>query len=196
MALMQDTRPGAGATPGGCPVNHHGPDERKAARSIDLDAAPLTCDAEGTWHVRGFDEARAILRSNATRQAGFNAELVTRTSVTGNLPVLYQEGKDHQEQRKQTARFFTPKTVSTSYQKLMQTLADGLVADLQRTRRADLSQMSLTLAVQVAGQVVGLTDSRLPGMAGRLAAFFRLTRLPERETLASRLQQLVSARHL
>ena len=83
------------------------------------------------------------------------------------------EGKAHQQQRKQTARFFTPKTVSSNYRQFMETLSDQLVNELKRKKRVDLSQLSLTLAVQVAARVVGVTNSRLAGLDRRLDAFFQ-----------------------
>jgi cytochrome P450 len=122
--------------------------------------------------VRGFEEARAILRSSSTSQAGFNAEMIGQVPGTDTLPILYLEGKAHQEQRRRAARFFTPKAVSERYRLLMERLADKLTGSLQRSKRADLSRLTLTLAVRVAAEVVGLTNSRLPGMARRLDAFF------------------------
>jgi cytochrome P450 len=92
-----------------------------------------------------------------------------------NLPVLYQEGKEHLEQRKQTARYFTPTATSRNYRQFMTDLADELVATLRKQGHADLSKVTMTLAVNVAAQVVGLTDSRLPGMDKRLDAFFQET---------------------
>jgi len=86
--------------------------------------------------------------------------------------VLYQEGEEHRAQRTQIAKFFTPATISKSYRPFMERLADTLIAELKRTKQADLSALSMTLAVQVAAQVVGLTDSRLPGMDRRIDSFF------------------------
>src|SRR5262249_30040775 len=51
-------------------------------------------------------------------------------------------------------------------------LAGELVAELARSKRGDLSRLGMRLAVQVAGEVVGLTASRRPGMDRRLDAFF------------------------
>ncbi len=156
-----------------CPIDHTAWSQQKTARTTEPGNLPIERDADGVWQVRGCEEVRAILRSADTRQAGFKAELLERIP-TGirNSPILYQEGKAHQLQRKQTARFFTPKAVSSDYRLLMERLADQLIAELQRTRRADLSQLSMTLAVRVAAEVVGLTNSRLPGMDKRLDAFF------------------------
>ena len=87
-------------------------------------------------------------------------------------PILYQEGKEHNEQRKQTARFFSPRAVSDNYRELMEEFAAGFIRELRRKRRVELDALSFKLAVKVAGKVVGLTDSRLPGMDRRLETFF------------------------
>lgn len=157
---------------GGCPFDHAALSQQKTAQAPDINGTPIERDTAGVWQVRGFKQARAILRSSDTRQAGFKAELLARMPQRMNPPILYQEGKPHNDQRKQTARFFTPKTVSEKYRQLMETLADRLIRALQRTGRADLSNVSMKLAVRVAGEVVGLTNSRVPGMDRRLNAFF------------------------
>ena len=155
-----------------CPIDHSAWPQQKTARAGKLATAAIGRDSVGRWQVRGFEEARAILRSGNTKQAGFNAEFLARMPNM-NQPILYQEGKIHQQQRKQTARFFTPKTVSTNYRQLMERLADQMVAELQRKKQADLSQLSLKLAVRVAAEVVGVTNSLMPGMDTRLDAFFQ-----------------------
>jgi cytochrome P450 len=157
-----------------CPVDHAMFSGQKTARVAEPENAPIECDAEGVWHVRGFAEARAVLRSNYTRQAGFNADSMSGVPGLMNRPMLYQDGKVHDMQRKLTARFFAPKTVSANYQRLMERQADQLVAALRRKKRIDLSQLTLTMAVRVASEVIGLTNSRLPGMGKRLDAFFSL----------------------
>ncbi|WIG59753.1 MAG: Cytochrome P450 [Ktedonobacterales bacterium] len=162
------------STTGRCPIDHHPYAVQKTARTSEPVGVPILRDAEGVWHVRGHEEARAILRSPDTKQSGFKAELIERLPRAMNLPILYQEGKPHQQQRKQTARFFTPKAVSANYRRLMETLSDQFVADLQSARRADLSRLSLALAVRVAAEIIGLTNSRRPGMEKRLAVFFAM----------------------
>jgi len=128
-------------------------------------------DKDGVWHVRSFEATREVLRSADTKQAGFNAELLARIPNMMNQPILYQEGKAHQQQRKQTARFFTPKMVSDNYRQGVERLVSQLIKKLQRKKQLDLSQLSITLAVRVAAQVVGLTNS-YPGLPQRLEAFF------------------------
>jgi cytochrome P450 len=163
----------AADTPIQCPVEHSTLSYQKTSRSIEVNTASLERDAQGIWQVQSFEEARTILRSRATKQAGFNAEMLAKIPGVTNRPILYMEGKAHQQQRKQTARFFTPKTVRSDYQQFMETLADQFVSELKRKKRVDLSQLSLRLAVQVAARVVGVTNSRLPGIDRRLDAFFQ-----------------------
>lgn len=160
----------------GCPV-HAAPqsglkDVRKVARRSAPGAPAIERRGE-VWHVRSYAHVRAILRdAEATRQAGFNAESVG--AIRMRQPVLFQDGPEHKRYRTAVARFFTPKTVSERYRAMMEALARELIAELVQRGRAELSALSLRLAVQVAAQVVGLTNSR--GMEGRLEAFFRLQR--------------------
>jgi len=155
-----------------CPIDHSALSQQKTVRGVEPVDRPIERDADGVWHVRGFDEARAVLRSGNTQQAGFKADLLARLPRKMKSPILYQEGKAHQQQRKQTARFFTPKAVSSNYRQLMETLVDQLIKELQDKKRADLSKLSMVLAIRVAGEVVGLTNSLLPGITKRLDAFF------------------------
>ena len=50
-------------------------------------------------------------------------------------------------------------------------IRQGLIAGLVRDGEADLDDLSLKLAVEVAAQVVGLTDSAAPGMERRVTGF-------------------------
>ncbi len=162
----------AEASPSRCPVDHSAWSWQKTAQvSEPPDAPAIEQDSDGTWHVHSFEAIRSILRSPHTRQAGFNAEMVQRAPGDMRPPILYQDGKGHNEQRKQTARFFTPKAVSDNYRQLMERLAERLVKRLKRKKQVDLTQLSLELAVRVASQVVGLTNS-YPGLTQRLEAFF------------------------
>ncbi len=155
-----------------CPINHVVISQQKTARAVEPPTQPVERTHDGVWHIRGYAEAHAILRAAGTKQAGFNAELIDRIPSRMNMPVLYQEGQDHHQQRKQTARYFTPKAVDENYRQLMEGLSDRIIAHLKKRGQADLSNLSMRLAVQVAGKVVGLTNSLLPGMDRRLDAFF------------------------
>lgn len=156
----------------GCPIDHTTVSQQKTARTTEASVPAIERDATGVWQVRSFAAARAILRSASTKQAGFKAELIARLPQSMNPPILYQEGQPHHQQRKQTARFFTPKAVSDNYRQLMERYAAQLIGRLQRRKRLELNDLSLQLAVRVAAEVIGLTNSRVPGMARRLNAFF------------------------
>lgn len=149
----------------------------------------LEPDANGVWHAYDYADVKALLRLDGTRQAGFKADLVGRMPPGMRLPVLYQEGAEHRAQRSEIAKFFTPATINKSYRPFIERLADALIADLQRAKQADLSALSMTLAVQVAAQVVGLTNSRLPGMDRRIDSFF--DQPPEQASRAERTLKLV-----
>jgi len=154
-----------------CPVDHSAWSWQKTVPTAPSTGPAVEQDKDGVWHVRSFEATREVLRSADTKQAGFNAELLARIPNMMNQPILYQEGKAHQQQRKQTARFFTPKMVSDNYRQGVERLVSQLIKKLQRKKQLDLSQLSITLAVRVAAQVVGLTNS-YPGLPQRLEAFF------------------------
>ena len=152
MSTEQQNIPSADKEEARCPIDHSTLARQKTARSIEASAVPIECDEAGVWHVRGFDEARAILRSGETKQAGFNAEMIGRLQNKMKPPILYQEGKVHHQQRKMTARYFTPKVVSSSYRQLMERLVEQSIQQLERKKTADLSDISLQLAVRVASK--------------------------------------------
>lgn len=176
--------------PAGCPVDHTAYSRQKTAPHPEPATPALARSADGTWHVRGFAEARQILRGTQTKQAGFKADLLERMPDGRSQPILYQEGQAHLQQRKQTARFFTPTATSANYRALMENLSDDLLAGFRQAGRADLSTLSLRLAVAVAAQVVGLTNSRRPGMDRRLDSFFRGSLAAAATGLAGRLRQV------
>jgi cytochrome P450 len=121
--------------------------------------------------IGDFELARKILRSGAVRQAGFKAELVARNTLS-RPPVLFQEGEAHQKQRSATARFFAPRVVGERYRDLMLQLSARLVGDFRSKGRGDLDRMSNEMAVAVAAEIVGLTDSPLSGLAKRINQLF------------------------
>ncbi len=171
---VQSIHTASDSAAGKCPVDHTKFSHQKTAIQTDTSTQPLERDAQGVWHVRGFDEARAILRgTETTKQAGFGASQVMNVKAIINLPILYLEGKAHLSQRRQTARFFTPKTVTTDYTTFIESLADDLIANLKRNHREDLDKMSLTLATAVVSKVVGLTNNLMSGMDKRVERFFQ-----------------------
>lgn len=157
-----------------CPFDHASPgmSDRKCSRAGETLTPPFEVHGD-RWTIRSFTLARAILRdAEATQQAGFGADTLEGSAQRMRPPILYLEGAEHKAQRTTTARFFTPQTVSNSYREMMESLSDELIADLKTHKTADLSQLSMRLATQVAAQVVGLTNSSVTGMSRRLDTFF------------------------
>ncbi|MFI5617235.1 cytochrome P450 [Streptomyces sp. NPDC051567] len=132
---------------------------------------PVARAGDGVWEVRGYDEARAVLRSTSTVQAGLGVEMVSKLPKHIRRPVLYRDGPEHREHRRQTARFFTPRRVDEHYREVMAHVAQAQIDRLRADGRARLSDLSFDLAIGVACAVIGLTDSR-PGIKQRLERFF------------------------
>ncbi|MEV0218276.1 cytochrome P450 [Streptomyces sp. NPDC050704] len=145
------------------------------ARKIDRQPAHATCPVsragDGTWQVRGYAQARAVLRSTGTLQAGLGIETVEKLPARVRRPVLYRDGPEHREHRRQTARYFTPRRVDEHYRDLMIRITGEQLAPLRAAGTAQLSELSFGMAIEVASAVIGLTDSR-PGIRRRLEAFF------------------------
>jgi cytochrome P450 len=147
-------------------------------RRVDRDEAvgcPVYQDDDGVWRVHTYAAAREVLRSTQTRQRGFGADQAREAFRKMRPTVLFRDGPEHREHRRQTAKYFTPRKVHTSYRELMHRYAE---LELRRLRRgpADLADLSFRLAVAVAGEVIGLTPARR-GMARRLERFFTERRL-------------------
>jgi cytochrome P450 len=145
--------------------------QRKIDRGALAPGCPVHAGADGVWRIQDHAGARALLRSTNTRQAGFGIENATKLNGRMRLPVLYRDGAEHREHRRQTAKYFTPRRVETVYRALMERLADEQCDVLLRRGEADLSALSFDLAVAVAGEVIGLTEGR-GRMARRLDRFF------------------------
>ncbi|MET9381318.1 cytochrome P450 [Streptomyces sp. NPDC002928] len=126
---------------------------------------------DGVWQVRGYEEARAVLRSTETVQAGLGIETVEKLPSKIRRPVLYRDGPEHREHRRQTARFFTPRRVDERYREVMVRVAEAQIGKVREAGRAQLSDLSFHLAIEVASAVIGLTESR-PGIRERLERFF------------------------
>ncbi|GHJ35649.1 cytochrome P450 [Streptomyces sp. TS71-3] len=141
------------------------------AEGRDAGRCPVRQGPDGVWQVRGYAAARAVLRSTDTVQAGLGIETMERMPAAFRRPVLYRDGPEHREHRRQTARFFTPRRVLEYYRPIMERVAGAQLAALRAAGEADLSHLGFRLAIEVASAVIGLTGSR-PGIQRRLEAFF------------------------
>ncbi|WP_433059505.1 cytochrome P450 [Dactylosporangium sp. CS-033363] len=139
----------------------------RSSRKVERD----TSEAEGVWPVCTHAAGRAVLRSPDTVQAGLGVETVEKLPPGIRRPVLYRDGSEHREYRRQTARFFTPRRVDEHYRDLMVEAAERQLDILRRTGEVELSALSFRLAIDVAAAVIGLTESR-PGIDRRLERFF------------------------
>src|SRR5690554_5172947 len=156
--------------PASCP--YPGAARRSQPPGTSPDPEPAVALAGGEAEVRSLAAARQVLRAgDVARQAGFGAEAASRSPLPLRPPVLWQDGMEHRRQRTAIARFFTPAAAKERYRPLMERLADELVAEVAARGRAELSGLAMRMAVGVAAQVVGLTDSRRPGMHERIEAF-------------------------
>ncbi|MET0134075.1 MAG: cytochrome P450 [Kibdelosporangium sp.] len=143
---------------------------RKVDRG-DTEVCPVRHDADQVWRITGYPAARAFLRDTATVQAGMGIETINMMPAGMRRPVLYRDGPEHREHRRQTARFFTPRRVDEAYRDLMGRVADAQIDRLRQADTVDLSELSFGLAVEVTSAVIGLTESR-PGIRRRLERFF------------------------
>lgn len=155
-------------------------DPRKTAAIADANRSRVgdavqVCDAA---------MAKAVLTSAHTRQAGFSAEIPSLLDTLGNPPVIMLDGERHRRQRSMTARFFSPKVVTTRYAELMERTADRLITRFRAAKRANLEDLSMELATTIAAEVVGLTNSDPRGMARRLNAFFGSGEKPKADRLS------------
>jgi cytochrome P450 len=144
---------------------------RKVGRGDLAPGCPVHAGPDDVWHVQDYATAREFLRHHDTRQAGFGIENASKMDGRMRMPVLYRDGAEHRDHRRQTAKYFTPKRVDKAYRDLMTRFADEQCAVLLRRGTVDLSELSFQLAVAVAGEVIGLTDGR-GSMAKRLDRFF------------------------
>ena len=164
---MDETLAGDGV----CPF--HGAGRRSQPPGASPSPDPYVVHRGGDEvEVRSLAAARQVLRAGSVaRQNGFGVEQASRSPLRTKPPVLWQDGEEHKRQRTAIARFFTPLAAKERYRPLMERLADELVAAAAARGRAELSGLAMRRAVGVAAQVVGLTDSRRPGMHARIEAF-------------------------
>lgn len=119
-----------------------------------------------TWHLRSHAAVRQVLRDTENVRQGIKNDNPLFTRL--RQPVIFQDGASHREQRAAIARFFTPKTVGSEYQGIIEEQTSTLLDGLERRGHADLSELSMQLAMAVAAQVIGLTHSRRPGIGQRV----------------------------
>ena len=136
-------------------------------------AARVDQDSQGEWHIRGYAEAKELLKEDLL-QAGFNASEIEKTGLD---PVLYQHGEAHRQQRGAIAKFFSPTTVAQKHIPMIEKAADEIIADLVQAKQLDLKPLTTRMAAIVASAVVGLNPS--PGLIKRLDGMLHSPTVPE-----------------
>lgn len=165
-------------------------DDRKSAR---VAAERVTFDPAAQVITR-FSFARDLLRSSRAKQAGAASDEVD-TGNPEHAPVFYLDGEAHRRKRSAIARLFTATVVTTRYRAVMERTTDALIAQLKAAGKARLDALSLELAVAVAAEIVGLTESGRTSMAARIGATLATGHLSRWRKLARLLQPLVFRYH-
>ncbi|PKQ24008.1 MAG: cytochrome P450 [Actinobacteria bacterium HGW-Actinobacteria-5] len=159
----------------GKPSRESGVDHSDRRRAVEPgEAGSPRVEVDGhVWRIRSLGVARQVLRAReGTTQAGFTAEWIPKGYLKHH-PILISDGPRHDEQRRKVARFFAPAVVADRYAEAMAASADALLATAEQQGTFRLDDLALHYTVEVTAQVVGLTESAIPGMAARLVSFFR-----------------------
>jgi cytochrome P450 len=130
-------------------------------------------DAQGVWHIRGYAEARDLLKEDMI-QEGFNAEDLRKAGFDA---VLYQHGETHRQSRAAIAKYFSPTTVQQTHMAVIEKTANVLVAELIAQKSMDLRGLSRRMATIIASAVIGLNPT--DGMVNRLDKMLHSPKAPE-----------------
>jgi cytochrome P450 len=140
-------------TTSGCPV-HQGRDDRKSAK---LAEARLHVPA-GVRIIGNFAAGRDVLRSPKVRQAGATSGAVD-LSKPEEISFFFLDGEAHRKRRAAVAGLFAPKAIVTRHHVVMNRAIGEITASLQQRGAAPLDELSWQMAVDVAADIVGLTNS-------------------------------------
>jgi cytochrome P450 len=136
-------------------------------------------DEHGTWHVRGYAEARDLLKEDMI-QDGFNAEELRKVGFEG---VLYMSGEPHRQMRAAIAKYFSPTTVQNTHMAVIEKTADELIGRLKTQKRINLRVLSRDMATVIATAVIGLEPTK--GLIYRLDSMLHSGPLPKNKILAA-----------
>lgn len=133
----------------------------------DAVRAAVSLQPDGTYLVRGYEEARRLMLSNQVTQAGFNAEETLKTEADFTKILIMLDGEEHNVRRKDAARFFTPKTIQDHYGPIMAGAVDTVIEKFRREGRVELNHLTAEMATIVVARIMGLNDAD-PGLTKRL----------------------------
>jgi cytochrome P450 len=163
-------------------------DERKTAALATQRVTPLA----GAKVITDFKFARAILQNPTMRQAGAGAEFMD-LEKPDQVSFFFLDGEIHKKKRSEVARYFAPKAIRERYQSVMDRTMDKLISEIRSVGSAQLDLISFRMAVDVAAEVVGLTNSNPAAMSTRIRKNFDAMSMKVGTPLQRRLQRLVQA---
>ena len=152
----------AETTSSGCPFGDN-VDRRKSAALAKENTRP----DDGAHWIRNPATARTVLRSPQAFQAGAGAESLHFDNPE-HAPVFMLDGVDHHRKRMKTQKFLSPKAVADQHQQVMRRVTDDLLAGFRARGEAHLEDISFQLAVEVVGEILGLTESEQGARARRI----------------------------
>lgn len=121
----------------------------------------------GVVYIEDVEHARKVLKHSDVVQAGFKSEQLDGVLGSHKKPVLFMDGVEHNKMRRGTAHFFTPTKVAT-YDTMISKYVDSLFHELWTKKTANIDELGFRLAIKVAAEVIGLTNSVVKGMANRI----------------------------
>jgi len=177
----------------GCPVaaGHNAADCRKSAPIALANTEP---DAGAHW-IKKAAVARRILRSKQALQAGAGAEALKYDNPE-HAPVFFLDGEEHFRKRQKTQRFLSPKAVADQHYRIMEKVSDELLADFRKQGRAKLEDISFQLAIEVVGEILGLTNSDQAARAVRIQRVLHSSIAKSQKGLAGLLVNARRALHM
>jgi cytochrome P450 len=173
-------------TTAGCPVQAIRNDSKTARL-----AAEYVVPAPGSRLIQGFSQIWKILCDSPVVQSGVDVAPVEKKDPT-RASIFFLEGEAHLRRRAAIVGFFTPKAIATRHMRVMERNTEMLLAEFRQTGRALLDDVSLRLAVAVAAEIIGLTNSSIKGMARRIAGAFDGAMIASRGRFGKLVAPLVS----
>lgn len=156
-----------------------GRDDRKSAEF----ARKYQSAFDGARIIRGFADAREVLRSADVRQAGGNSSDVTFENPD-HISFFFLDGEPHRKRRASVAGYFTPRAIITRYHPIINRTMAKLIAEIQATGTGVLDEMALELASNVTVEILGIDDRGNPlAMARLFHAIRRESPRPNRSAL-------------
>lgn len=169
-----------------CPVQAIRNDSKTARM-----AAENVVAAPGSRLIQGFSQIWQILCKSPVVQSGVDVAPVEKEDPT-KASIFFLEGEVHLHRRAAIVRFFTPQAIATHHMRVMEQNTEMLLAEFRQKGRAQLDDVSLRLAVAVAAEIIGLTNSNIKGMAKRIAGAFDGTMIASRSRFGKLVAPLVA----